>query len=85
MPSFVKGFIFIMFYLVVLERIVLLIEEFFCTFLVVMYLCPNVKTLKRVCTFHTEICDFIHNYFHHGENQPRQEVEDSYIFENIFV
>ena len=61
------------------------LEDFVCMFLVVMYLFPDVKPPKRVCTFHTKICDLIQNYVHHGENQPRQEVEDGYIFVNVFV
>ena len=38
-----------------------------------------------VCNFCTKICGLINNYIHHGKNQPRQEVEDGYIFANIFV
>ena len=54
-------------------------------FLVVMYVCLNGKALKSVCTFNTKICDSINNYVHHDEKQPRHEVEDGYIFVNIFV
>ena len=34
--------------------------------------------------FHTKMCDLIHNYVHHGENWTRQDLEDGYIFVNIF-
>ena len=40
---------------------------------------------KRVCTYHGKICDMIHNYVHHGENYPHQEVEDGYIFCKLFL
>ena len=46
---------------------------------------PNVKTLKRVCNFRAIICESINNYSHHVKNQWRQEVEDGYIFVNIFA
>ena len=38
-----------------------------------------------MCTFHTKIYDLIQDYVHHGENQLCQEVEDDFIFLNIFV
>ena len=38
-----------------------------------------------MCDFHTEICNLIKNYVHQGENNPRQEVSDGYIFVNIFI
>ena len=41
--------------------------------------------LRIVCIFLTKICDLIKNYIHHGENNPRQDIEDGYIFANIFV
>ena len=52
------------------------------------WLCPCALMLnpqRSVCTLHTKICDLIHNYIYHGKNQPCQEVEDGYIFVNIFV
>ena len=33
----------------------------------------------------TKIYDLIKNYSPHGENNQCKEVEDGYIFENIFV
>ena len=43
------------------------------------------KLYRSVCTFRAKIRDSVNNFIHHGENQPRQEVEDSYIFVNDFV
>ena len=34
------------------------LEDGYCNFLVIMYLCLNVKPLKIVCAFHTKICDW---------------------------
>ena len=48
--------------------------------LVVIYMCPNVKLIKSVCTFHTKICDSVKNYVHHGKNKPHQEVENGCFF-----
>ena len=43
------------------------------------------KIYKRGCNFVTKLCDLIKNYLHNGKIQPRQEVEEGYIFVNIFV
>ena len=37
------------------------LEDDFLDILVFMYVCLNVKHLKIVCTFHSEIYDSIHN------------------------
>ena len=52
----------------------------FRTFLVVMYMCLNVRYLKIVFTFHTKISDSIKNYVHYGEMQPHSGVLDDLIF-----
>ena len=52
------------------------------------WLCPCALLLnlqRSVRTFHTKICDLIQNYIYHGKSQPCHEVEDGYIFVNIFV
>ena len=73
-PDFCEQFIFINFYSVVLRWIIILIWKKNHSFLVVMYMYPNVKTQKTVCTSGTKIFDSINNCIHH------QEVEDGYIF-----
>ena len=55
------------------------LEDDFCTFLVVMYVCLNVKSLKRVCNFCTRISESIKNDAHHDGKQPHQEVEHTCI------
>ena len=45
----------------------------------------DLSLLRSTCTFYAKICDSIKNYAHHRKNQPRQEVEDGYIFVNKFV
>ena len=50
-----------------------------------MYICLNVKPLKKCMYFCTKISDLVMNYVHHGKNHPFQEVEYGYMFVNIFV
>ena len=52
----------------------------FCAFLVLMYICLNVKHQKNSMYFCAKIFYSINNYAHHGKSQPHHGVEDGFIF-----
>ena len=45
----------------------------------------SLETEEKQTTTRTKICDWIKNYAPHGKNQQREEVQDGYVFANIFV
>ena len=59
--------------------------DLFFLFLVLLYICPNSKPLKILCTFCTRVYDSINNYDHHGKKQLRQEFEYGFIFIKIWL
>ena len=56
--------------------------DYFCTLLVVIYVCLNIKSLRNLIYFHTKICDSNNSYVRHGKNQPHEEVKYDYMFVN---
>ena len=61
------------------------LENGFFAFLVVIYVCPNFKVLKKCMSFDTKICGSINNHVHHVNKNPHQEIEYGYIFLNVVV
>ena len=44
------------------------LENYFCKFLGVLYVCLNIKLINKCIQFYTKLCDLINNCVHHEKS-----------------